>query len=66
MRAVIEPKSQPDVLRNRQIILEHIRGLTAAARLEKPRPAGPLQMRFPFEAADWKRILSETDTDLQP
>lgn len=46
---LIEPKSQADVLRNRVAILEYVRGLTAAAKLFKPRPAVPLQMRFPFE-----------------
>lgn len=59
---IIEPKSQADVLRNRASILEHIRGITAAMRLEKLRPAA-LQMRFPFETADWKRAVRKSRED---
>ena len=46
---IVKPKSQADVLRNRAAILEHVRGMTQRRRNLKPRPAVPLQMRFPFE-----------------
>lgn len=48
---LLEPKSQADVLRNRREVLEHVRGMTAAMKLEKPRPAAPMQMKFSFENA---------------
>jgi len=51
MKALVKPSGFVDVDRNHRVVLEHIRGLTAALRLEKPRPAGPHQMSFPFEWA---------------
>ena len=51
MKALVKPNGLVDVDRNRRVVLEHIRGITAALRLEKRRPAGPHQMSFPFEWA---------------
>jgi hypothetical protein len=63
VKAVIEPKSQADVLRNRRIILEHIRGLAEAAKqiaaeekVSGQKKPYPLQMKLPFhyfEMQEW-------------
>lgn len=48
MKTLIKPWSQVDVLRNREITLEHIRGLTAAAKIiaEEERSKAAARAKF--------------------